>query len=129
MPTTRDQRRLVYRAEVTFPITYMRDGGTDAQEASAVNVSARGVRFFTNEHLALGDLLDLTFTLPAAEVAVAARKTGRVPASGALQLKGRVAGNGSMDGRRWYGIEFLNIPEKQAEDIHLFVHLSQIPKH
>lgn len=125
-----EQRRQTYRAPISFPISYIRGDKKPGGIGIVSNISATGLRFLTTGLIGANELLSVTFTLPASAVREAMEKTGTKHEFKPMTLPVRVlaSGNDKESKKHWYGVEFLPMPQSQADLIYRFVHLSQIPK-
>jgi c-di-GMP-binding flagellar brake protein YcgR len=129
---SQSERRRSYRAEIAFPVTYTIEGH-DAVEATAMDISADGLRLLCKPALRTAQGIDLSFALPEIPVREAIRKLGRKPSAVTfepLRVHGRIL-TATYDPERRshiHGIAFEAVPAATAEAIHQFVHLTQIPR-
>lgn len=127
----RDQRR-GFRAEVAFPVN-VAFGASSTAEATAIDVSACGMRLFCQTPLDTSGDVALAFAFPEAPVRSALGKLERRPTHlrfDTIAVRGRALTQKYDPDRRAhvYGIAFVAMSEDTAEAIHQFVHLTQIPR-
>lgn len=123
-----DRRRTAFRASVTFPVRYRREGRATALDAKATDLSAGGLCLISEMPLARGQLVSLTFRLPDdvlnvydpadvqkrkpfEETTLRARVVRRLPGT---------AGS--------HGIEFLELDPHTREDLARFIHAVQLKR-
>jgi len=124
------QRRRGFRADVAFQVAFT-DGPAAGAEATALDISAFGVRVFGEKPLQVGETVGLRFALPEPAVRKALAKLRRKPSAltfDALCVRAEVR-TGAYDADRCahvHGLVFVAPPEKVREAIHQFVHLTQL---
>jgi c-di-GMP-binding flagellar brake protein YcgR len=126
------QRRRGFRADVAFQVEFT-NGPVAAGEATALDISAFGLRIFGEKALQVGQTVELRFALPEAAVRKGLAKLTRKPSAltfDALSLRAEVR-TGKYDDDRCahvHGLVFVAPPETVREAIHQFVHLTQIAR-
>jgi c-di-GMP-binding flagellar brake protein YcgR len=124
------QRRRGFRADVAFQVAFT-DGPAAGGAATALDISAFGLRIFGEKALQVGQTVELRFALPEPAVRKALAKLRRKPSAltfEALSVRAQVRTGRYDDDRRAHvhGLVFVAPPETVREAIHQFVHLTQL---
>jgi c-di-GMP-binding flagellar brake protein YcgR len=123
------QRRRAFRADVAFQVAFTEGPAVGA--ATAIDISAFGLRIFGEKALQVGQTVALRFALPEPAVRKALTKLRRKPSAlsfNVLSVRAQVRTGRYDDDRRAHvhGLVFVAPPENLREAIHQFVHLTQL---
>ena len=138
------QRRNSVRTMVEFPIRY-RTGDKSSVLAAANDVSTGGLRLMTPEELAVGQVLELRFTLPddhlhvypaaseRVEITPFGPRNVRIPDNRRpfeeMAMHGRIVSEFQPTrGREVFGVQFTDVDGYQREEIARFTHAVQLAK-
>ena len=139
-----DEQRQAYRATVEFPVVYVVEGRAGARTAVATDLSASSLRLVGDEDLVDDTFVDLRFTLPnhlVHDVHVEKEIVETTP-RGRLQKKVMVPPDPFTEmtvrakvvttflrlrrRKLAHGMQFVDVPERSAEEIQRFIHVWQI---
>lgn len=141
------KQRGAYRALVTFPIKYRRDGRPGLTTAEANDLSAGGLRLICNEPMPADVILTLEFTLPQEVLTVYSAAAPPDPSPFGdrgitrpkpkdprrpfepMVIRGKVAARlKDSSGRIVLGIQFLDADAYTREEIQRYTHAAQLYK-
>jgi c-di-GMP-binding flagellar brake protein YcgR len=139
------EKRRSYRADVSFPVTYVVEGQGEAHTALTQNVSAGGMRIVGDEPLALGSgIAYVRFALPnellgdvrfereveQRTLRGRVRRRMRVPPAPfhemTLPVKLVSTQHDVKHHKPATGVEFVDVPPGVREELHRFVHVLQL---
>ena len=103
-----NQRRQFFRIESNFDVSLKKQDSEEIEQTSSVDISAGGIKVYTDQKVELGDIIDTTFLLDGVKMYIETKVVKRVRKDNSRN--------------RWeISLEFLNLSEKEREHIIRFV--------
>lgn len=103
-----NQRRQFFRIESNFDVCLKKQDSEEIEQTSSVDISAGGIKVYTDQKVELGDIIDTTFSLDGVKMYIETKVVKRVRKDNSRN--------------RWeISLEFLNLSEKEREHIIRFV--------
>ena len=103
-----NQRRQFFRIETNFKVDLKRKDSEEIEHVASLDISAGGMKVYTDRKIELGDILDTYFSLDETKMYIETKVVKKVR-------------NDNIRNRWEISLEFLNLSEKERESIIRFV--------